>query len=58
MIKVYGVESGQGVVDVTKSLLGAKQYATRNNYSVVYLRYGYNVMKASVKVNGEWSDLL
>tara|TARA_R110001606_G_scaffold378794_1_gene538593 strand:- start:1131 stop:1307 length:177 start_codon:yes stop_codon:yes gene_type:complete len=58
MIKVYGVESGQGAVDVSKSLLGAKQYATRCNYSIVYLRYGYNVRKASVKVNGKWNDLL
>ena len=57
MIKAYGVESGEGVVDVSKSLLGAKQYATRYNYSIVYLRYGYHATKASVKVSGKWSDL-
>ena len=53
----YGVNtSNSGYVDVSNTLLGAKQYATRNGYSDVFIRFnnGYTVMRKAYKVDGKW----
>jgi len=53
----YGVASYQsGYMDVSKTLLGAKQYATRNGYSEVYIRFnnGYHTAMKAEKINGKW----
>ena len=41
-------------IDCSLSLLGAKQYATRNGYDEVSKRKGYNAMIIARKVNNKW----
>lgn len=56
---MYGVLDSTGChVDVSSSLLGAKQYATRNGYNKVSIRYncGYHVSIKCEKVNGKWCE--
>lgn len=56
---IYGVVGKDGVHhDVSKSLLGAKQYATRHGYTQVSIRFncGYNVAIVAVKDNGKWVE--
>ena len=44
MIKVYGSTDNTNThTDTSKTLLGAKQYATRNGLKNVSVRIGYNV---------------
>ena len=58
-ITVYGVTNQDGVhIDVSNSLLGAKQYATRNNYDKVSKRVGYNAFIICVKVKNKWYSTL
>lgn len=58
-ITVYGVTNQDGVhIDVSNSLLGAKQYATRNNYDKVSKRVGYNTFIICVKVKNKWHSTL
>lgn len=42
--------------DTSNSFLGAKQYATRNNYFEVSCRFngGYNVVTLATKKAGKW----
>ena len=57
MITMYGILDRDNVHhDVSKSLLGAKQYATRNGYSIVSKRVGYNAYPVAVKnlINSKW----
>ncbi len=54
MIICYGVEINGQYMDVSNSLLGAKQYATRNGFNEVYKRAGYNVLKVAEKKEGVW----
>lgn len=55
---IYGVTNKDGVhTDVSLTLLGAKQYATRNGYSKVSKRVGYNARIISEKTNGKWEYL-
>jgi hypothetical protein len=56
MQDVYGVVSNGAHVDVSNTLLGAKQYATRNGYTVVTLRHnaGHIATKCVEKINGKW----
>lgn len=57
MIAIYGVLNRDGVhIDVSLSLLGAKQYATRNGYSEVSKRIGYNAMIVARKINNNWEN--
>ena len=55
---IYGVTNGNGShIDVSSSLLGAKQYATRNGYRRVSIRYncGYICKIVAVKLSrGNW----
>ncbi len=56
-ITVYGVTNQDGVhIDVSNSLLGAKQYATRNGLNNVSVRIGYNVTILECKVFGKWFE--
>ena len=55
MIVMYGVINSEGThADVSKTLLGAKQYATRNGYDAVSKRMGYNAIVVAKKENGKW----
>lgn len=59
-MQTYGVNTlNSGYVDVSNTLLGAKQYATRNGYNEVYVRYnnGYHINKVATKTNGKWSKV-
>lgn len=52
---IYGIlDRNQCHIDVSNSLLGAKQYATRNGYGVVSMRYEYNVTVIAYKKNDKW----
>ena len=55
MIKVYGSTNNNNIhIDTSNTLLGAKQYATRNNYRNVSVRIGYNVTLLEYKDSGKW----
>jgi hypothetical protein len=55
MIKVYGVTDNTNKhTDTSNTLLGAKQYATRNGYKCVSVRIGYNVTLLEYKYLGKW----
>jgi len=55
MIKVYGsTDNNNTHVDTSNTLLGAKQYATRNNYRNVSVRIGYNATLLEYKMNNKW----
>lgn len=55
----YGVNTrNNGYTDVSNTLLGAKQYATRHGFTEVYIRFnnGYHVAKVATKINGKWVE--
>ena len=55
MIKVYGSTDNNNIhIDTSNTLLGAKQYATRNNYKNVSIRIGYNVTLLEYKLFNKW----
>jgi len=58
MNNTYGIVNRDGVhIDVSISEKGAKQYATRNGYNKVSIRFnsGYNAVIVAVKSkNGKW----
>ena len=55
MKPIYGVlDRNNCHIDVSETLLGAKQYATRNGYEVVSKRVEYNVIVAAKKVGNKW----
>ena len=55
MIKVYGSTNNNNIhIDTSNTLLGAKQYATRNGYRNVSIRIGYNVTLLEYKDSGKW----
>jgi hypothetical protein len=54
---IYGVVCSNGIhTDTSKSLQGAKNYATRHGYDKVSIRYncGYTVAVIAEKLNGKW----
>lgn len=57
-MNIYGVVNSSGEhIDVSKSERGAKQYATRNGYDRVSIRFnaGYNVQVIAQRAsNGKW----
>lgn len=58
----YGVNTPEsGYIDVSSTLRGAKNYATRNGFKQVYIRYnnGYNVALKSEKcpITNKWLDV-
>jgi len=55
MIKIFGSTDNKNVHnDTSKTLLGAKQYATRNGYKNVPVRIGYNVTLLEYKDKNKW----
>jgi plastocyanin domain-containing protein len=57
MNNIYGVVNNKGEhIDVSKSEKGAKNFATRNHYNKVSIRYnsGYDVDIISVKKGRKW----
>jgi len=56
MANIYGITSNDIHTDVSNSERGAKNYATRNGYEFVSVRYDgtYNVDILSMKVAGKW----
>ena len=55
MIKIYGSTDNKNIhIDTSNTLLGAKQYATRNNYKNVSVRIGYNVSLLEYKMESKW----
>lgn len=55
MIKIYGSTNNNNIhTDTSNTLLGAKQYATRNGYRNVSVRIGYNVTLLEYKQDGNW----
>ena len=55
MIKIYGITDNKNIhTDTSSTLLGAKQYATRNGYKTVSIRIGYNVTLLEYKQNNKW----
>jgi len=55
MIKIFGSTDNKNVHnDTSKTLLGAKQYATRNGYKNVSVRIGYNVTLLEYKDKNKW----
>lgn len=60
MRNTYGVINQDGVhIDVSDSLKGAKNYATRHGYTKVSVRYdmGYNAYIVAEKINGKWVNI-
>lgn len=56
MKNTYGVLSNGVHIDRSRSIQGAKRYATMNGYSIVTIRYncGYIAKQICEKVNGKW----
>lgn len=55
MIKVYGSTDNNNIhTDTSKTLLGAKQYATRHGLRNVSVRIGYNVTLLEYKDSDKW----
>ena len=55
MIKIFGSTDNKNVhTDTSNTLLGAKQYATRNGYKTVSVRIGYNVTLLEYKDKDKW----
>ena len=55
-MNTYGVLSNGVHIDISRSIQGAKRYATMNGYNIVTIRYncGYISEQISEKVNGKW----
>lgn len=55
MINIYGSTDNKNIhTDTSSTLLGAKQYATRNGLSNVSIRTGYKVRLLEYKDSGIW----
>ena len=55
MIRVYGSTNNKNIhTDTSNTLLGAKQYATRNGLNNVSIRVGYNVELLEFKEGNKW----
>ena len=56
----YGIVAGPDNIytDVSRTLKGAKRYATNHSYDKVGIRYnsGYVCKVVSIKVNNKWMD--
>ena len=57
MQSIYGVLNSKGIhTDVSKTEIGAKQYATRNGYSQVSRRTEYHVFIVATKEGSKWVE--
>lgn len=54
----FGVAPRGNYCDVSRSELGAKNYATRNGYNAVYIRFDGSMTIAlrSEKIGKKWKD--
>ena len=54
----YGIVTGPDNIytDVSRTLKGAKRYATNHSYDKVGIRYnsGYHVKVVAIKINNKW----
>lgn len=51
---IYGVVCDGVHTDVSTTERGAKQYATRNGYTIISYRVGYNAVICAEKINNKW----
>ena len=61
MENTYGVASRNGeYMEVSNTEKGAKNYATRNNYNKVYVRFygSYNITPISYRVGKSWIKIV
>lgn len=56
MITVYGITENGIHTDVSKTLRGAKIYATKNGFNQVSKRIGYNATIVASRINGTWES--
>jgi hypothetical protein len=58
-MNIYGITVNGIHTDTSKTLQGAKNYATRNNFLTVSVRYscGYIVRQLCHKYAGKWIDI-
>jgi hypothetical protein len=56
---IYGVLIDGVHIDVSNTERGAKQYATKNGYSIITVRYncGYIASRIACKCNGKWRPI-
>lgn len=55
MITVYGIlDRNNCLIDTSKTLLGAKQHATRNGYNRIGKRVEYNVTETYIREDKKW----
>lgn len=56
MANIYGVTVNGIHTDTSKTLNGAKNYATRNGFNIVSVRYNCGYIAAPIfeKVDGKW----
>ena len=59
MNNIYGVLLNDVHVDVSKTLRGAKMFATRNGFSTVTVRYngGHIAREVAYRVDGKWREI-
>ena len=55
MKKIYGSTNNNNIhINTSSTLLGAKQYATKNGYNNVSIRIGCNVTLLEYKQQNKW----
>ena len=55
MIIAFGIlDKDNCLIDTSKTLLGAKQHATRNGYNRIGKRVGYNVVDTYIREGKKW----
>lgn len=59
MTNTYGVLSNGVHIDISRSIQGAKRYATMNGFNIITIRYncGYIAAQIYEKVNGKWKEI-
>lgn len=57
MQSIFGVVTNGVLTDTSKTLHGAKVYATRKGYNHIGKRTGYNVVKEWKRTNGKWKQI-
>ena len=58
-MSTYGIINNEGIYfDTSRTIKGAKRYATINGYTRVGKRfnYGYHITELSIKINNKWED--
>lgn len=58
-MNTYGIINNEGIYfDTSRTITGAKRYATINGYTRVGKRFdcGYHITELSIKINNKWED--